>query len=438
MLLVKSRRMVFPDGERAGSLLVREGKIAATGEYDVQVPGARVIETEHAVLPGIVDTHVHVNQPGRTEWEGFATACDAAAAGGITALVDMPLNSIPVTTSLRALELKREAFRSEPRRIDVGFWGGVVPGNAEELEPMVRAGALGFKCFLIDSGIEEFRWVGPAELKPAMHELARLGAPLLVHAEVEIGAQPPPGSDARKYTTYLQSRPREMENQAVALAAGLCAQTGARTHVVHHSSADALAIVREARARHLPFSAETCPHYLTFVAEEIPDGATEFKCAPPIRERENREQLWDALKDGTLSLVASDHSPCTPQLKKQEQGRFDEAWGGISGLQLALPATWTEARKRGHGLAQLMRWMSFEPARLAGLQRHKGALATGLDADFVLFDPDADFEVQPAEIRHRHKLTPYAGKRLQGRVVQTFLRGEPVFDGAPRGRELSR
>ena len=441
--VVRSRRVLTPEGVRAASVQIEGGRIAAVADFDARPAGAELVDFGDAlVMPGVVDTHVHVNEPGRTEWEGFRSATEAAAAGGITSLVDMPLNSVPVTTTLAAFAEKRAAARGK-LRVDLGYWGGVVPGNLAELPQMVRAGVLGFKCFLIDSGIDEFGWVGERELRPAMEELARLGVPLLVHAEVAgpMPPAPPPGSDSRKYSTYLHSRPRASEDQAVALAARLCAETGARTHIVHHSSSDALPILRDSRRRGAKLTAETCPHYLHFAAEEIPDGRTEFKCAPPIRERENREALWAALREGVLDMVASDHSPCAPRLKKQEQGRFDEAWGGVSGLQLALSVTWTEARRRGFTEQDLARWMCAAPARLAGLSRRKGSLLPGLDADLCVFRPEETFTVDPARLRHKHKLTPYAGEELYGVVQATFLRGELVFQegelqGPPRGTEL--
>jgi allantoinase len=440
--VIRSRRVLTPEGVRPASVHVEGGRIASVAAHDAVPAGAELFDCGDAlVMPGVVDTHVHVNEPGRTEWEGFRTATEAAAAGGITSIVDMPLNSIPVTTTLLAFQAKREAARGQ-LRIDVGFWGGVVPGNLAELEPMVAAGVLGFKCFLIDSGIEEFAWVRERDLRPAMQELSRLRVPLLVHAEVAGPMpQPSPGADQRKYSTYLQSRPRAAEDQAVALASRLCAETGARTHIVHHSSSGALPTLREAKRAGAPLTAETCPHYLHFAAEEIPDGRTEFKCAPPIRERENREALWAALREGVLDMVASDHSPCSPSLKKQEQGRFDVAWGGVSGLQFALPVTWTEARKRGFDVADLARWMCETPARLAGLQGRKGKLLAGCDADLCVWRPEETFRVEPARLRHKHKLTPYAGQDFQGVVEATFLRGELVFQrgelmGPPRGAEL--
>lgn len=441
--VVRSRRVLTPEGVRAASVHIEGGRIAAVADFEARPAGAELLDFGEAlVMPGVVDTHVHVNEPGRTGWEGFRSATEAAAAGGITSIVDMPLNSVPVTTTRAAFEEKRAAARGQ-LRVDSGFWGGVVPGNLADLLPMAQAGVLGFKCFLIDSGIEEFGWVGEPELRSAMEELSRLRVPLLVHAEVAgpMPAAPPPGSDLRKYSTYLHSRPRASEDQAVALAARLCAETGARTHIVHHSSSDALPILRDYKRRGAKLTAETCPHYLHFAAEEIPDGRVEFKCAPPIRERENREALWAALREGVLDMVASDHSPCSPDLKKQEQGRFDEAWGGVSGLQLALSVTWTEARRRGFTEQDLARWMCAAPARLAGLSRRKGMLQQGLDADLCVWRPEETFTVDPAKLRHKHKLTPYAGEELYGVVQATFLRGELVFEdgellGPPRGTEL--
>ena len=430
-LVVRSKRVVTPEGVGPASVHVREGRITAVAPLDARPAGARLVDAgEAVVMPGVVDTHVHVNEPGRTEWEGFRTATRAAAAGGTTTLVDMPLNSIPATTTRRALEEKRAAAGGECL-VDVAFWGGVVPGNLGELAAMVEAGVVGFKCFLIDSGVDEFGCVGEAELRPAMRALQKLGVPLLAHAElpgpIEQAGPALAGLDPARYATYLASRPRAAEDEAIALLVRLCRETGARTHVVHHSSAGSLPILRAARRQGLPVSAETCPHYLRFAAEEIPDGATEYKCAPPIRERRNRESLWDALREGLLELVASDHSPCTPALKK---GSFSQAWGGISGLQLALAVTWTEAERRGFSLRDVVRWMCEAPARLAGLSSRKGALRPGLDADLVLFHPEQTFHVEQPRLQHRHKLTPYAGAELKGVVEATYLRGRRVYDAS--------
>ncbi len=444
-LVVRSTRVVAAGRIAPASVHVESGRIAAVAAHDAVPAGAEVVDGGDAVvMPAVVDTHVHVNEPGRTDWEGFATATQAAAAGGVATIVDMPLNSVPPTTTLRAFEAKRAAARGQCH-VDVGFWGGVVPGNLSELAAMTGAGVLGFKCFLVESGVDEFRHVGERELRPAMAELSRIGAPLLVHAEAPgpIAAAASAGGDPRRYATYLASRPRSAENEAIELMARLCRETRARTHIVHHSSSDALATLRAARAEGLPLSAETCPHYLRFAAEEIPDGATQFKCAPPIRERENREALWRALREGTLAMVASDHSPCTPALKRLESGAFDAAWGGVAGLQLALAVTWAEASRRGFALTDLVRWMCEEPARLAGLAR-KGHLRAGADADLCIFEPEEAFTVTAELILHRHKVTPYLGARLEGAVRTTFVRGVRAWDRqrgfapVPGGREVAR
>lgn len=437
-LVVRSQRVVTPGGIRPAAIHVANGAIERVAAWDDVPAGARVNDHDDlAILPGIVDTHVHLNEPGRTEWEGFATATRAAAAGGVTTLVDMPLNSIPPTTTREAFAAKRDAARGQCA-VDVGFWGGVVPGNQRELAGLVADGVRGFKCFLVDSGVAEFGWVGEAELAPAMQILAGLGVPLLVHAEVagpiDAASAELAGADPRCYATYLASRPPAAEEQAIALVTKLCRATKARTHIVHHSAASALALLREARGEGLPLSAETCPHYLHFAAETIPDGATPFKCAPPIRDAANREELWRALAEGVLDLVASDHSPCSPQLKAMEVGDFVAAWGGVSGLQLALPVVWTEAEKRGHTLADVARWMSAGPARLAGLTGTKGAIAAGCHADLVVFADGERTTVTPESVQHRHKVTPYAGETLRGAVHATYLRGQLV---AERGRVLA-
>jgi allantoinase len=443
-LVVRSRRVVTPDGIRPAAVHVAGGTIARVAAWDDVPAGARVDDAgELALMPGIVDTHVHLNEPGRTEWEGFATATTAAAIGGVTTLVDMPLNSIPPTTTREAFAVKRAAARGQCA-VDVGFWGGVVPGNAGELAGLVADGVRGFKCFLVDSGVAEFGWVGEAELAPAMQILATLrhaagtAVPLLVHAEVagpiDAVAAEIAHRDPRAYRTYLDSRPPAAEEQAIALATRLCRATRARTHIVHHSAASALPQLRAAHAEGLPLSAETCPHYLHFTAEAIPDGATPFKCAPPIRDAANREALWAALAEGTLELVASDHSPCSPALKAMEQGDFMAAWGGVSGLQLALSIVWTEAARRGHSLADVARWMCAGPARLAGLAGSKGAIAAGADADLVVFADDETTVVTPQAIHHRHRVTPYAGETLRGAVHATYLRGQRV---AERGRAIA-
>jgi len=398
-------------------------------------------------MPGLVDTHVHINEPGRTDWEGFATATRAAAAGGVTTLIEMPLNSIPATTSAAGFREKIAAATGQ-LCVDVGFWGGVVPGNAAELRPLWKAGVFGFKCFLVPSGVEEFREVGESDLRAALPQLTALGAPLLVHAElpgpIEASVRKRPKcAPANQYATWLGSRPREAEDEAIALLLRLAEEFHTRVHIVHLSSADSIPQLRQARARGIRVSVETCPHYLTFASEEIAEGSTEFKCAPPIRERENREKLWAGLRDGTIDLIASDHSPCPPMMKLREEGDFLRAWGGIASLQIGLPAVWTQARSRGYALSHVAEWMCRGPAHLAGLEKRKGAIAAGCDADFVIWNPDAKFRVDPARLHHRHKLTPYAGRELFGVVETTFLRGRKVFErgefsAAPEGKILHR
>ncbi len=436
--VVRSRRAVLPEGERPAAVHVAAGRIAAVAGYDDEVPaGVLVLDAGgDALLPGLVDTHVHVNEPGRTEWEGFWTATRAAAAGGVTALVDMPLNSVPATTTPAALAAKRAAAAGKCW-VDVGFWGGVVPGNEGELAALWDDGALGFKCFLVPSGVPEFAPVGEEELRRALPVLAALGAPLLTHAElpgpIDEAARQAADGDPRSYRSYLASRPAQAEIEAVELLARLAGETpgaaGPRVHVVHVAAAEVLPLLRAARGQGVAITAETCPHYLVFAAAEIPDGATEHKCAPPIRESAHREALWAGLADGTLALVASDHSPSPPAMKLRERGDFREAWGGIASLQVAAAAVWTAARRRGHGLADLARWMAEAPAALAGLAERKGAIRPGLDADLVVFDPEAEWTVEGARLEHRHPLTPYEGRRLRGVVRRTLLRGRMVYDG---------
>jgi allantoinase len=417
-LIVSSERVVTPKGERAADLVIKGGKIAEilprgkAGKPDVDAG-------KKAILPALVDTHVHVNEPGRTEWEGFETATASAAAGGIGTIVEMPLNSDPVTTTLEAFKVKLAAAKDKAR-VNLGFWGGVVPGNVTQLEPMLDAGVIGFKAFLCHSGIDDFPASDERTLRESMWVLARRGAPLLAHAELDHGAKAPKAS--RKYKDYVASRPQKWECDAIQMLLDLCRETNCRVHVVHLSAASALPLIAQARKEKLPLTAETCPHYLTLEAESVPEGRTEFKCAPPIREKANREKLWKALKDGLIDLVVSDHSPCVPELKKLKEGDFSSAWGGISSLQLGLPVIWTEARKRKLTLSDLVRWMAENPARFAGLES-KGALAPGKDADFTLFDADAEWTIQASDILHRHKLTPYLGRKVTGKVDSLYLSG---------------
>jgi allantoinase len=438
-VVVRAARAVTPEGERAVCVGIADGRIAAVEPRSADLAGAAVVELadDEVLLPGLVDTHVHVNEPGRTEWEGFATATRAAAAGGVTTIIDMPLNSLPPTTGVAALEVKREAAAGQCA-VDVGFWGGAVPGNRADLRPLHEAGVFGFKCFLLDSGVPEFPPLSAAELEEDLREVAGLGALMIVHAEDPDTIARSPAPHGGRYGDFLASRPPAAEDRAVATVIEAARRTGARAHVLHLSSAEAVPLLRAARQAGLPITAETCPHYLSFEAEAIAEGATPFKCCPPIRDAANREALWAALAAGDIDCVVSDHSPCTAELKRLDVGDFGLAWGGVSSLQLGLPAVWTGARARGHGLADVVGWMAAGPARLAGLAR-KGRLAVGADADLCVFAPDEQFEVDPARLHHRNPVTPYAGRRLDGVVRSTWLAGRPVEDGAaPRGRFLVR
>lgn len=439
---------MFPDGIRPATIHLRNGKVHAILAFETALPpGAPLIDAGAlVVMPGIVDTHVHINDPGRADWEGFETATMAAAAGGVTTLVDMPLNSIPPTTTLNGLEEKIRAAEGRTW-VDFGICGGLVPSSVNDLASVYREGVLAFKCFLAESGVDEFSHVSDVELRAGLRELAKIDAPLFVHAEL-------PGplneaaihlkeSDPRRYETYLRSRPKTAEDAAIDLVFNLSKETGARTHIVHLSSSTALPIVQRAIESGVPLTAETCPHYLTFASEEIPDGATAYKCAPPIRERENRTQLWNALMSGTLTQVVTDHSPSSAEMKCSGSGDFMKAWGGISSLQLGLAAVWTEARDRGARIEHIAEWMCKAPARLAGISGRKGGIFVGADADFAIWDPDASFEVDPKSLHHRHKITPYAGRRLMGRVEKTILGGRMVFErgshvGRPEGRWVRR
>ncbi len=430
-LIIRSKRVVLDGNIRPASVHITGCNIERVGEWDDIFGDVALTDAGDAVvMPGNVDAHVHVNEPGRTEWEGYATATRAAAAGGVTTIVDMPLNSIPPTTTLAGLEEKLAVAQGKCT-VDVAFWGGVVPGNTGELAKLVERGVRGFKCFLIHSGVDEFPHVTEPNLLMAMPELAGLDTVLLVHAEVsgpiDEAAATLVNCDPRDYDTFLRSRPREAENEAIRLMIKLARETGCRVHIVHLSSSEALPMLRAAKAEGVPITAETCPHYLTFAAEDIPDGATHFKCCPPVRETENREKLWAAIADGTIDMVVSDHSPCTPALKLEETGDFMDAWGGISALQFGLPVMWTNLRSRSFGIADLTRLMSAVPAKLAGLDNRKGKLATGFDADIIIWSPDEKFTVVPELIQHRHKLTPYSGMELFGKIKETYVGGQKVF-----------
>ena len=422
----QSTRVVLPSGVVAATVVVDGERIAEVVLHPKTVPGA--LNCGDSVIgPGLVDCHVHINEPGRTEWEGFETATRAAAAGGVTSLVDMPLNSLPVTTTRPALEAKLAASQGKCF-VDVGFWGGVVPGNAPALAALAEGGVLGCKAFLVHSGIDEFPNSTEADLREAMPVLRDAGLPLLAHAELDLGAEIAT-QDRRVYQRYLESRPAAWEDEAIALLVKLCRETRCAVHIVHLSSAASLPQLRAAKAEGLPITVETCPHYLCLEAEAIPDGATLYKCAPPIREHENREGLWRGLLDGVIDFVITDHSPCSPGLKLAEQGDFEAAWGGIASLQLGLPAVWTEARQRGATLSALFRWLSASPARFAGLATRKGRIAVGYDADLLVWDPDAPLRVAAEDLFFKHKVSPYLGRPLQGRVQRTLLRGSCVYDG---------
>ena len=444
MTRLRSSRVITPDGELAADIIIDNGTVVAladsNGDCDRDFG-------DIALMPGVVDTHVHINEPGRTEWDGFVTGTRAAAAGGVTTIIDMPLNSIPATTSQAALKEKVEAARGRIH-VDVGFWGGVVPGNRTQLPEMVDAGVFGFKCFMINSGVPEFDWVQPDDLRRVGTMMRKLEVPLLAHAEwpfvieeasmvdeVALG-------DATDYGVYLRSRPPEAELDAIEYLIDFVREFGCRVHIVHLATAAALEAIDAAKNEGMPITVETCPHYLTFSARQIGKGQTQYKCAPPIRDAVEREGLWDGLRNGTIDMVVSDHSPCPPVLKQLESGDFLAAWGGIASLQLGLCATWTGAATRGFKLNDVAKWMCRAPAELAGMPSRKGAIAVGYDADIVAFDPDAITAVDATKLEHRHKVTPYDGMELRGRVHATYVRGQLVYDqgefSEPAGRLLRR
>lgn len=447
---MRSRRVVTLEGTRPACIIVSDGRISQVTDFAAAPTTAELLDVgDRMVLPGLLDPHVHVNEPGRTEWEGFVTATRAAAAGGYTTIVDMPLNCLPATTTVAALEKKRRAAQGQCW-IDYGSWGGVVADNQQHLTALAEAGVHGYKCFLVHPGIEGFTMVTREQLEAAMPLVARAKLPVLTHAElpgpIEAARQNldrNPSTDWRKAQTYLCSRPDAAEVEAIRLMIQLSRRYGCHVHIVHLSSCQALPDLRRARAEGLPITVETCPHYLHLTVENIPDGATQFKCAPPIRSRENQEQLWAALQDGLIDLIATDHSPCPPEMKRFEQGSFLEAWGGIASISLGLSVVWTEARRRGVAITEVVRWMAEEPAALAGLSRHKGRIQEGYDADLVVFDPEASFLVEESKLYYRHPVSPYLGETLFGVVERTFVRGQKVFDHGqfadqPSGRECAR
>jgi allantoinase len=444
---IRSQCVVTPKGVHPATVLLQSGSIEAVAGYNDLPSGKHVYDAgESVVMPGLVDTHVHINEPGRTDWEGFETATRAAAAGGVTTLIDMPLNSIPATTTAAALEVKRAAARGKCW-VNVGFWGGVVPGNAGELRALARAGVFGFKCFLAPSGVPEFEHVGEAELRAALPKLGKLDLPLLVHAEwperVEQETRKWAKANPAKYKSWLWSRPPGAETKAIEVMIRLARESGTSVHIVHVSSEMSVPLIRRAKKQGIRITAETCPHYLFFASGGIGDGRTEYKCAPPIRDLQNCKKLWTALGRNTIDFVVSDHSPSPPAMKCLDTGDFFKAWGGISSLQLGLPAMWTKLSGRNYSLKHLVRWMCSGPARLAGLENSKAAIAAGYDADIVVWNPDKRFLVRSKMLHHRHKLTPYAGAPMRGLVEATFLRGEMIYDrgrflGTPRGERLRR
>ena len=441
-----SKRLVTPQGTRPGALIIEDEKIRAICNPS-ELPADAIVHDcgNNALLPGLVDTHVHINEPGRTEWEGFRTATRAAAAGGYTTLVDMPLNCLPETTTVAALQQKRSAARDKCF-VDWAAWGGAVADNQQHILPLARAGALGFKCFLIYPGCDGFTMIDQQQLEATLPFIAESGLPLLVHAElaapIDAATKTLREADWRSYATYLASRPDQAELDAIRLMIRLCRQYGFHLHIVHLSTALALEELHSARSQGLPITVETCPHYLHFAAEEITDGATLLKCAPPIRSKENQQQLWHGLRDGIIDMIVTDHSPCPPAMKCEDSGRFDLAWGGIASLSLALSVIHTECRHRGFTLDDIARWMSSAPAALAGISHRAGTLDAGRDANFVIFDTDAQFVVTTDKLHYRHAISPYLNETLHGVVKATYLRGEAVyhegsFSSTPSGREVT-
>ena len=431
-LVLRSQNVMTDIGARPASIAIADGKVVTIGSFDQKYECTNDYTSEKFLLPGVVDSHVHINEPGRTEWEGFASATKAAAAGGVTTVIDMPLNSIPPTVNVAALATKKEAATGKCS-VDVGFWGGSSPGNVADLKPLLDQGVFGFKCFLLHSGVDEFPASSLDDLADALNVLSAEQALMVVHAENSQAIQRSTKPSSRDYSEFLASRPKGAENVAIAELIEEARRTKARVHVLHLSSGDSLSLIKSAREDGINITVETCPHYLSLTAEEIADGATQYKCCPPIREKKNQEELWRGLTDGIIDQIVSDHSPCTADLKLFDKGDFQAAWGGISSLQLGLSIIWTQALERGIPLYKVVQWMSANPAYLVGL-KDKGSIAVGKDADIIEFDPDASFSVDPRELFHKNQVTPYQGKILKGVVKQTWLRGNTVYkDGAHVG-----
>ncbi|MDQ4502446.1 allantoinase AllB [Sinomonas sp. ASV322] len=437
-LVIRGQRVLTTAGIVPREVGIIDGRIVALEPFGNGLSGREVIELadDETLIPGLVDSHVHVNEPGRTEWEGFASATKAAAAGGVTTIIDMPLNSIPPTTNVEALKLKRTSAETQSF-VDVGFWGGAIPGNTGDLRALHDEGVFGFKCFLLHSGVDEFPHLEVDELEKDLAEIASFDGLMIVHAEDSRAIDRAPNPDGDVYDSFLHSRPRGAENVAIAEVIERARWTGARAHILHLSSSDALPMIATAKRDGVKLTVETCPHYLTLLAEEIPNGATAFKCCPPIREASNRELLWKGLEDGVIDCIVSDHSPSTIDLKDLKNGDFGVAWGGVASLQLGLSIIWTEARRRGIPLERVVEWMGHRPAQLARLQR-KGLLAPGYDADLAIFAADDAFVVDADKLHHKNHITPYQGKTLSGVVRRTFVRGTEVDFGAPKGQLIRR
>ena len=437
-LVIRAKRAVFPDGIRPAVVVVDDERITALLEDGAAVEAREeiVVPDDQVLMPGLVDSHVHVNEPGRTPWEGYESATRAGLAGGITTILDMPLNSSPPTTTVANLEAKEEAAQGK-LSVDVGFWGGAVPGNIDQMAPLWDKGVFGFKCFTAHSGIDEYGYLGYEGVKEVLAKLAELDAVLIVHAEDSRILAEAPQDITDQYATFLASRPRAAENTAIEQVLAAARETGARVHILHLSSAEALPAIRAAKQEGVKVTVETCPHYLTFASELIPDGATEYKCCPPLRENDNRKALWEGLKDGTIDHIASDHSPCTVDLKVKDTGDFGKAWGGVASVQLGLPAVWTAGEEFGIELSDIARWLAANPCasfRVPG----KGSIAVGNAADFAVVAPEETFVVDVEDLEHKNKISPYQGRTLRGVVKRTVLRGRTVDRDSKAGRIVRR